>query len=719
MRGLILLLGALTVTAAEIEVLPDGPHREVEAIQAGLERDWQGTAVTLPEGRHTLADLVALIAATGLDLHLDGACATEAIDHPGFAGSAWEALLEICAWYEVRILPGADQIGEQWWARGEDARSIPWQSGGVVLAPLSQALPPPAAACGPLLVEARRVVLRRGDDDTASLDLSLRLRAEPRRGLATIGDARVLWTSTTIDGAGHEAVSFQDADRLGDLRFERVVGDLPLVELHGEVRLQMQEPFAVTANLKPGDTAVVPLGSGTARIQLLDRDQAKAAGKRAACVVLTYPAQQLNGPFAITVADGDETIASQGSSSRHDFDADSEQVQYLAGLGADTHRISIRGLRRLGTVVRPVALSIDTGILATAPRHGEAQVAAAPVDLPDGPVALGQALQALRASGNEVLVDLGVDTTREAALPGGRQDFWEAVLAVATAFDLDILPPLSDAGEGAQGQGPRSGPPGTRSQSTAHILGGPVRLGRGGGGAIERLRACGPLLVECAAVERLESLSLDGASRSLVCRARLRVEPRLATKTITDAVVWWSGTAGRTDAPFTVTAGPPDERGLLSVTLTGLPAHAGPMDLDGLVAWRIQEPVSVSADLTLGQQASLVLGEMPVSAELGSIRDGTSTGLILRYVRDGNDRIEPQLIGPDGKTLSSRGRSSRGNQRSFEDQWNYPGLEAGAVYRLTLGTVVTRGEPTLPLRLRIEAANRLPDGDGGEHPPAE
>src|SRR5690606_12196524 len=103
-----------------------------------------------------------------------------------------------------------------------------------------------------------------------------------------------------------------------------------------------------------------------------------------------------------------------------------------------------RGLRRLGTVVRPVALSIDTGILATAPRSNEAQVAASAVDLPGGSVGLGQALQALRASGNEVLVDLGVDTGRSADLTAARLPFWEAVLTVATAFDLAVLPPLAE-----------------------------------------------------------------------------------------------------------------------------------------------------------------------------------------------------------------------------------------------------------------------------------
>src|SRR5690606_37700741 len=119
----------------------------------------------------------------------------------------------------------------------------------------------------------------------------------------------------------------------------------------------------------------------------------------------------------------------------------------------------------------------------------------------------------------------------------------EAVLTVATAFDLAVLPPLAEGLDEANAQGPRSGPPGSRSQASARILTGPVRLGRGDGRAVH-LRACGPLLVECVSVERQESLSLDGASRSLVCRARLRVEPRLSAKPIGDAVVWWSGDAG-------------------------------------------------------------------------------------------------------------------------------------------------------------------------------
>jgi hypothetical protein len=708
----LLIVVAAGLAAAEIPVETGSPLARLGDVerQAALNEGWQATTVALPEGHQRLDALVAACVAAKIDVRLEeGVDGSQALDFPGFRGPAWEALTNIATWFDLDFRPGIEHTGDQWWSRGDDGQSMPWHDGGLILCAPGPGVSSPRSVCGPLLVEVHQALLRRGGNaDAGTLELALRLRIEPRSENLVLGEARVQWTQVTVDGQQIEPILENgDPERLGRMRLNGVDRDAPFVTLVGEARLAIQEPFAVEADLTPGDTAVVTLGSQQAKITLLDRDQAQVAGKRAACVVLTYPSKVLNGPFDIAVSDGDQAIASQGGSSRHDFDAESEQVQYLAGLGEGSHHVTVRGLRRLGMINQPIEATVDGGLLASAPmqrdRPGEQ---ASQVTLPGGSTTLAEALTALRASGNEVLVDLGVDTGRSADLAAYQGPFWNALLHIVDTYHLDLLPPAA-ANTDADRNGRRSSGLGSSAQSTVRFVGGAARIGALADSALPPAIRCwanGPVLIEVVSTTPMVTRSLSGGSSDVVVAMRVRLEPCLPAEQAADAMIWWaSGGMNQTaSVRADVPEGMPPVEGPLSVlTLSGLPMNPPAVTVQGLLAFRLQERIQATATLELGGQTTVLLGGVPITVGLGTIRDGDQTGLTLRYVRDRFDRLEPAVTDDQGRTIESRGRSSRGHNRSVDEQWTMPGLQEKTLYTVSIATQRTRSEPSLPVQVTI------------------
>lgn len=717
-----LLLACASLSAAEIEVETGSAlARLTEAErQEALTETWKATLIVLPDGKRTLGELVELCSAGGFAVRLDdGVDPTQTVEFPGFKGTGWEAVLQVATWFELDLRPGAEQTGEQWWAGGQEGHSVPWQSGAVVLVP-AHGPTLPRHANGGVLVEIADAALRRvGDAETATLDLALRLRLEPRSDELAVTDARIAWTTVTVDG---RAMAVQpapnDAEQVGRLRVGDIVGEVPFVALRGIARIAIHEPFVLDLELAPGDTAVVPLGDQQARISLLDRDQAQAAGKRAACVVVTYPGQVLQGPFEISVHDGEQTIAAQGTAARHDFNADSEQVQYLAGLGAAQHRVSVRGLRRLGSVSQEIEAALDLGAFAALAQPGIPPGAATRVVLAAGETTLAAAVAALRQSGNEVLLDLGVDTSITATLVAYDGPFWGAAVQVAQRFGLDLLPPALPVA--AEPTGRRRSSTATTTQGDVRFAGGPARLGRRTEGLappMERFSACGPLLIEVVRSHGLTTRTLTGSHREQVVELRLRLEPLLTDAAVTDGTVWWASMAGDANVrPGVPTGLTPPEAPLVAVTLTGL--TPGPVRLDGMVGFRLQERLNATTTLRLGGSATVLLADAPVTVSLGPVRDGEQMGLTLRYQRDRLERLEPMVADAEGRVQEARGRSSRSSNRMVDEQWALPGLRPDQDYTITLSTQRLRAEPTLPIVVHLGGVPGLPVGSGGEHPPS-
>lgn len=713
-------LGAAEVTIETGSVLARMSETER---QEALTQAWQATAVVLPDGKQTLGDLVAACTDAGFALRLDESVdASQALEFPGYRGNAWDAVLQLAAWFDLDVRPGAEQTGEQWWSGGPEGHSVPWQSGAVVLAPASGATLPRSVSGG-VLVEIADATLRRlGADEQGTLDLAVRVRLEPRSDALAVTDARVAWTSITVDGRVVVAnPTSNDADQVGRLRLTDIPGAAPFVILRGIARIAVHEPFVLDLELSPGDSAIIPLGDQQARISLLDREQAQAAGKRAACVVVTYPGQMLQGPFDVTVHDGDQPIAAQGTAARHDFNDDSEQVQYLAGLGANQHRITVQGLRRLGMVSQEIEAQLDLGALASQTPSVTLPGSASQVSWSGGEVSLADAVAALRRSGNEVLLDLGVDTAATATLPSFAGTFWEATVLIAQRFGLDVLPPATLASAAAPNRR-RSSSTVASNLSEVAFAGGPARLGKRIDGSTppqDRLTTCGPMLVEVVRRHAVSTRTLTGSSREQVVELRLRLEPRLANEAITDGAVWWASAAGHASVRPGIPAGmTAPEAPLLAVTVTDLGPAAGPLQLAGMVGFRLQEQLRASTTLRVGDTSTVLLADTPVMVALGPVRDGDQLGLSLRYQRDRLERLEPVVTDSDGRIQESRGRSSRSSNRMVDEQWTLPGLRPEQEYTIVIGTQRLRAEPSLPIVVNLGGHPDLPAAPSGEHPPS-
>jgi len=725
----ILVLCGAALVAADIPLENGSTLARLPAAERSeaLTRAWQPLVITLPEGRQTLAELVGHCTKAGLQLSLDAQVSGEqTVEFPGFQGTSWEAILQLCAWFAVEPRPTGDRAGEQWWSNDNRGQSLPWQSGPVVLVAGTPGLiAPPRQANGALLAEAYEVQIRQeGDAGPRLLDLALRLRQEPRANALGLSDARVTWSSVTCDGNVVEAdILNTEAEQVGRLRLPVPAGsEAPLVVLRGTVQLPIQEPFLLECDLTPGDTAVVAVGEHTAKITLLDRDQAQAAGKRAACVVITYPSTELQGPFEITVTDGEHVVAAQGSSARHDFQAESEQVQYLAGLGANRHHLRISGLRRLGEVTQAVALTIDVGSLPVrSPAVAEIPGQASTVHWHAGEHTLAEALTALRTSGNDVLADLGVETTRSAHLAEFSGTFWQAALVVSNAYGLDLLPGATVTSTDG-GNRRRANAASNPAQGEALLTGGAIRLARLAPGAIppqQRCTASGPLLIEIVERTLITSRSLAGSQRDLVVHLRLRMEPRLPAAEASNAVVWWAhADLGSAVAP--VRAGLPaglvtNQLNTTAITIGLQAPQQAAIQVQGLLGFRLQETLQAKATLRLNDSTTVLLGDTPVELALALSREDQAPGLTLRYLRDRFERFEPVITDPRGNPLEIRRRSSHGNPRQMEDQWGLPALVEGVAYTITLTTQRTRAEPTLPITVLIPGGQDLPGGAATDH----
>lgn len=735
------LLGlfASLVTSAEITVPATNPWSALSGadLQTALQQAWSPTQVHIPAGRQTLDQALAALRSSGLDVQRYAAMpADQVIDFPGFEGNAWDALLTLCTWFDLRLLPGVDASGEQWWNRGDDGQSMPWQTGTVTLAPVGDLPANPITAIGALLAEAHTLELRQTPDAT-SMDIALRLRLEPIARTMTIGDIRVVWNSVQVDGLAVEATPvLQGPDQVGLLHLNNISSLAPYISLQGEARIMLQEPFDISVDLQPGDTAIVPLGDQQATIQLLDRDQAKANGRRGACILFSYPGTALSGPFELSAIDGEVTISNSGSSSRHDVQGSSEQVQYVAGLGAGVHHVHVVGLRRLGTIVKPIQCTIDGGALPQSPTslRQASSTQATIVQWPGGPTSLRDAIIALRGSGNDILVDLGVDVQQTAELQPFNGTFWQGCLHVMQAYDISLLPaPAADATvknarvRAVLEMGQDS------TAATATFTGGAVRLGQRRSDTTKKNErhvsptffACGPMLAEVVDVQPVTIRTLTGTSRNLMASLRLRLEPQVDVSRIQNGTVAWATACGQ-DQAGTVAAAPTDTTtpaaaGTLTVAITDVPSQHGPLLIQGLAAYRLQQDLQATATLELEQSTTVQLAGRTVTVRLLTVRDDGQTGLSLTFQRDSfDDRIEATVTTADGRAFEQRGRSSRGQQRQMEDQWTIPGLEANRPYTITLSTLLTQAKPVLPISVTIPgtAGNPLPSGVAADHLPS-
>jgi hypothetical protein len=714
------LLPAAEVTVSAGDELARKPAAErAEAVRSR----WQPTPMTLPEGHLVLADVVTMLAANGNTVTLAPDVAGAAAgDFPGYAGEWWGAVQAVCEAFSLEIAPGQEAGGEGW-ARGDDeGQPLQVSAGPLLLVPRSSAPANPRLVCGPLLLEVDELALtRREAGDERWADFAVRARIEPRFPLRGVGHIAVRWDKAM---AGDTALAIQPHDGDGDegarLRLAGLPAEAARLALSATITVHALSPLHI--ELAPGDTAHIDLGEHQLVLRLFDAEQAKAAGKRTPCATLTYPAAALAAAAELTVSADGKPVPSRGSGTRQGRDAECEQTRYFAALADVSHDVVIDTMQPLGDCQLALDAALDLAALPTTPLHGDSADAAdtaASIVLPGGERTLGEALALLRGSGNEVLVDLGIDARARATLPSARLGFWDATGAVAQAFHLEFMPPPAMAAEE-----PDRSRRYVRAQDDdaqgvpVRLCGGPLGLGQPHGAApVLGRAACGPVLAELMGIERSERRTLAGTARRAAIRLRLRLEPRIPRDLVSAAqVVWSSAATGDGGERLVVGCGDDDGDGqadgaeplqpgdLHTVLVSGLTAATRRFTLTGQLTMRLQRPVRVEAVLELGGAVvPLHLGQRGISAALVEGRNGEQGGLQLSYASDrANGDLQVTVRGPDGIELAQRGRSSSSNGRRQSETWHLAGLQPGIRYTVVVGANETLARPAIALLVPVE-----------------
>jgi len=728
-RLLGLLVVASVLSSADITITAgDELARKPEAERtAAIATRWTATTVSLPEGNLTLTAALALVGINDNSISLgDGIDPTRAADLRSFTGDWWSAVVMLCDAYDLDIAPGQEPGTDATDQRGfRDGTPLGISGGPVVLMPRSPGSGP-RIACGPLLIETHELTLTKRDGaDDNSAEIRVRARAEPRFPLRDIGRMSVLWDAPMADDI---AADFQ-VRPTGDgqttrLMLRKLPSQTTRLNLRGSITVNAYAPLRVATSLQPGDKVTIDLGENQLLLSLLTAEQGRAAGKRAACVMLTYPVTALGSAVEMNVLVDHKPVPSNGSSRSQNQAGECEQVRFLNGLADDAAcEVVIESTQPLGSIELPLALALDLTALPTTTSNGPAADAAdvaSSLALPGGDMSLSDALQVLRAGGSEVLLDLGVDGRGRATIPAARLNFWDATLAITKAFNLDLMPPqatdvaapmrvrsgnvrFQHGGEAARGESVR-------------LCGGPLGIGRLKDS--ERplaYTASGPVLTEVMRVERSERQSLLGSTRLANVQLRLRLEPRIARELVSDAQIVWA-TAANDDTGTRLVVGRPElegdsdedprpENNTLAVQVSGLSPATHRFTLAGQLQVRLQRQVRSELGLELGGPVTTTrLGARSFSVGIVEGHNGEPGGVQLSYASNRVSNNDFQLVvrGPDGIELAMRGRSSRGGGQRQVDTWNVAGLQPGTRYTVILSSNEVIATPVIALTIPVE-----------------
>jgi hypothetical protein len=610
----------------------------------------RATPVRLNGGATSLAAAVALLAASGNPTLLaDGVDPAASATLPPQDGTYWQALLAVCAAFDLGIaaspLVGSDSAPTG--APGLELH-VPVQTGPVTLcrrAPGGARLL--AEAQGPVAVVVEELQLNQARSRTAGdplarwVDLALRLVLEPHVAAGSIGQASLALAAHSVPTGKELAVesfelAHQEPRLAGDIRL--FLAHFPAISafrLSGQLSLPVGEAASLAATLRLGTAQELVHGQDRLTVRLIDGEAAKRESRRGPGLLCTYPAAALVGEpvLHITVA-GQELAGLEMVSERHDDDI--ELTMLFAGEpAAQEHAVEIQASFHRGDAVLPLSCSIDLGALPAADAVADQAVGLARATILAWPAAtttLQQALQRLRDSGNQVLLELGADEGRSCALPAFSGSFWDGVLAVCRAYQLTVL-----AGDGAEAASlPDDEGANGLIRSILPIDGGSVCLGleRADRPTLSSMQACGPLLAMVTGSESVLTRGRLGVERSVNLACRLRLEPRLSAVRLRDSCVYWHASAeaagrslpvrrplldphlardaedgdplpsiGPASAPAAPSAAP------WAVAVGGLPAGATRLSLGGLFVGQLEQPVQVALTLGPGQRQAIRIGE--------------------------------------------------------------------------------------------------------------
>lgn len=524
-----LLLGLALGAAEGPSLLSLAPEAQAAAVHSLM----AATPVHLPGGRTTLATAVAALSAGGNRVALaDGlAPATEA-DLPPVDGTWWEAVRTVCAGFGLRFdqgIPGEEDIG------GEGHR-VPVGHGCLVLS--SDAAGSPAFICdGAVAVVAEPSAVRTAAEGTR-LTLRLWARAEPRLPRGRLAWARA--EDPVIERGGQRTSLEAVGDGDGETPHQPAAllaakldgGGSALGTLTTTLRLAPVERWQATAVLKPGVVQKVEQGGRQIEVTLhLGPGAVEWMGSplpdRRPMLLLTGPGDLLDS-MQVGLTAGGADVGLRGSSSRSGGDAQRAVMRFLRAAPDGDVTANLAG--RVAVAPLPLAVRLPLSPLVPA-------AAATDPDAPShvawaaGSAPLSRWVAALAATGNPVLLEVGINADTAVTVPAVSGTFWEATIALCRAADLQ--PACGDA---------------------AAIAGGPLRLSRRNGKPLSA-SACGPILALATASPA--TITAGGRQEhQLRLDLAMATEPRLNAERFSQpAATWASFAADQDGAPRSVITG--------------------------------------------------------------------------------------------------------------------------------------------------------------------
>ncbi len=696
------------------------------------------TPLAWPGGRLTASEAVALLAASGNPSSLaDPGDATRVADLPPLAGDYWQGVIAVCNAFDLRIDPGEglDQAEDsgRYGNRDNNGTALITTGGPLLLRGQPAGTPRPLyVACGAVLSEIIAFDLhhRQGAVTSRTAEVRLSLRLEPRIQPLQVGTTLVTWTAVE-DPLGRKLTrSDPEGARQADITAVQLTGvpeQFSGCTLSGELLVQALEPVTLSATVRPGDKARADLLGQEVAMQLIGENDTTANGQRGPGFSLSVPTAVLGTRPKLGVTLGGQPLkfnnqGSHWSGGRIELFyrgpklLDGAYVATLTGQAAlQQVRLPLRvpiTLARLPAAQRPVAHALELQV-ATRLRWeaGECTIAEAITRL---------------GGANQVLLELGADERRRAAMPAFDGTFWEATLTVCRAFDLTILPP-SQAVQGQDDDG---------ENTVTCVTGGPLCLGQRHGGrpGIEAFQASGILLMGLDALTVMTNQGLGGLTRQAELSYRLRLEPRLDASLIGSAAVSWTSLAGDgnglplvVEEAATEVAPDGDARAQMRfmrvgrrlvrvagqdqaeaaaatgrVTVSGLPAGPVALALSGQVSLHLRRPVRSEVLLPNGGRATTRLGERTLMVKMFSANNeedaGERSGIAVELAGDELDALNVEVRDALGKTVRSNGSGNSGTNGRSRLVWYFAVLDQGP-YTVVLTARERLGILRLPFSL--------------------
>jgi len=577
------------------------------ALGTAGENAGQATPFHWKAGSTTLADAVDALRATGNAIWLaEGVDDRQIHEIAAVDGVWWDGVVAMCNAFNLCPDPG-DPSDDQLDLPGTP---IPVGHGGVILSPGTQQM----QVQGSLLA----VIAGTGDNG-----FRLWLRAEPRLPRGALAWAKMEEIKLIPQLVGLELADVrEDGQTMWHLTAAVPAG----TRLQASVKVAGFHQWTASASLTVGKPATMTVTERTISAMmiidpLLETWEGATLPERRPLIAVVGP-QDLLQRANLRLRQGESELASRGSSTRQAGDR-FVQLRYLRSVPEGAVDLQLDG--RL--MQSPDQLAILLPLPSEQPPK--------PIAISDAPSILTWAagtgplsdwVRRLSATGNPVLIEVGLDTRAMITLPAFRGNFWDGVRLLCGASSL--APALAD---------------------DAALGGGAVRL-------VQRNQAAntatGPLLLVASRVD-----IRDGRA---VIQLQSALEPRLSVDHYGPPTVAWASWAidpAGAVHPLRETTNKRDGRIQTEITVTPSTPGLRQVQLSGMIQLPRIRNQRLSVTLVPDQPVELPFAGraiqfrvLPAPISIGNSQYGP--GLLVRGLV-GFDQVAYALIGTDGQQLEN------------------------------------------------------------------